>query len=118
MKRTGITRSSPACSNCWVKQKHSVLLKNADADDGAIDGTAWPTIALSDRFAAWKVAPASSTGCTFISNVSAENRHGSREFTLAHNCTVNRRFGWGGSTAVRRTPAGPRTRGKIAQTAS
>src|SRR3546814_12036589 len=37
MKRTGITRSSPACSNCWVKQKHSYLLKNADADDGAID---------------------------------------------------------------------------------
>src|SRR3546814_8049197 len=70
MKRPGITRSSPACSNCWVKQKPSVLLQNADPDDGAIDGTAWPTIALSDRFAAWKVASASSPGCTFISNVS------------------------------------------------
>ena len=45
MKRTGIGRSSPAASICSVKQKHSVLLKKAEARLGATEGTACPTSA-------------------------------------------------------------------------
>ena len=44
-KRTGMSRFSPACSVCAVKQKHSVLLKNPEARAGATEGTALPTIA-------------------------------------------------------------------------
>jgi hypothetical protein len=45
-------RDSPAASTCSVKQKHSVLLKHADAVLGATLGTALPTIATSPSLVA------------------------------------------------------------------
>src|SRR5688572_24719102 len=48
MKRTGMSRTSPALRVWAVKQKHSVLLKNPDARAGATEGTALPTMVRSE----------------------------------------------------------------------
>jgi hypothetical protein len=86
--RTGMRRVSPALSTCSVKQKHSVLLKNADAELGATLGTALPTIACALVFVASNQASTSLPGCTCRLGCSGANVHGSLLLTLATNCTV------------------------------
>ncbi|MNE36907.1 hypothetical protein D3C80_1307410 [compost metagenome] len=87
MKRTGISMRSPGCSTCWVKQKHSVLWKNAAAFDGATLGMAWAVIGRSVGLWAtnsiWLLAP----GCTLSSSCCGAKLQTMPAALVARNCT-------------------------------
>ncbi len=108
MKRTGMSRFSPACSVCAVKQKHSVLLKKPEARAGATEGTALPTTACWLSLRAKYSASLSSPGTTSMVSCSGWNDHGRRELTPPSNSTRTVRLP--AAAPVLASPPGPRSR--------
>src|SRR5690606_13007891 len=88
MKRTGMSRLSPACSVCAVKQKHSVLTKYCEARAGATDGTALPTMVRLPSLRAKNCASYSWPGVTCMRWTCGWKAHGSFELTPPSNSTV------------------------------
>src|SRR5258706_5977330 len=86
-----MARVSPGFSNCWVKQKHSVLLKNSVACFGAMLGTACPTSACALRLVAVNQASLISPGCTRIEPALGAKLQARPELTVPSNSTVTQR---------------------------
>ena len=105
MKRTGMSRFSPGCRVWAVKQKHSVLVKWAEARAGATEGTALPTIGRSPSLRAKYSASLSSPGTTSMVSCSGSNAHGSFELTPPSNCTLTVRDCRSAAPAAAAAPA-------------